>query len=111
MQTVIVEKEVPATKQVLTVGVAEDALALDPPADWSPVATWMISNMFDCLVWRGRVTHTGFEPVLAESWEVLDGKVTTEPDKGYYYFWATVNGNKVYVQTPIARTYIEEVIK
>ena len=56
-----------------------------------------------------RVTYADGEH--AKSWEVLDGKVTTEPDKGYYYFWATVNGNKVYVQTPIARTYIEEVIK
>jgi len=26
-----------------------------------------------------------------------------------YYFWARVDGKKVYVQTPIARTYIEEV--
>ncbi|MFV2058379.1 MAG: hypothetical protein ACC707_18085 [Thiohalomonadales bacterium] len=44
-----------------------------------------------------------------KSWLVKDGKVTTEPTKGYYYFWATVNGNKQYVQTPIARSYIEEV--
>jgi len=44
-----------------------------------------------------------------KSWMVKDGKVTTEPAKGYYYFWATVNGKKVYVQTPIGRTYIEEV--
>jgi hypothetical protein len=39
---------------------------------------------------------------------VLDGKVTSEPGKGYYYFWATKEGNKFYVQTPIGRTYIEE---
>ncbi len=54
-----------------------------------------------------RVTYADGEH--AKSWEVLDGKVTTEPDKGYYYFWATVKGKKVYVQTPIARTYIEEI--
>jgi len=41
-------------------------------------------------------------------WLVKDGKVTTEPAKGYYYFWATVDGKRRYVQTPIARTYIEE---
>ena len=43
------------------------------------------------------------------TWEVRGGKVTTEPDKGYYYFWAKVDGKNVYVQTPIARTYIEEI--
>jgi hypothetical protein len=43
------------------------------------------------------------------TWEVKQGKVTSEADKGYYYFWARVNGENVYVQTPIARTYIEEI--
>lgn len=44
-----------------------------------------------------------------KSWIVKDGKVTTEPAKGYYYFWAQVEGKKIYVQTPILRTYIEEI--
>ncbi len=44
-------------------------------------------------------------------WTVKGGKVTTEPSKGYYYFWAQVDGKKHYVQTPIARTYIEEIGK
>lgn len=44
-----------------------------------------------------------------KQWEVRDSKVTSDPDKGYYYFWALENGEKVYVQTPIARTYIEEI--
>ena len=44
----------------------------------------------------------------AKSWEVKQGKVTSEPAKGYYYFWATQDDKKIYVQTPIARTYIEE---
>lgn len=43
-----------------------------------------------------------------KSWEVRGGKVTSEPAKGYYYFWARVDGKKRYVQTPIDRTYIEE---
>lgn len=43
-----------------------------------------------------------------KSWTVKDSKVTSEPQKGYYYFWAVENGKKTYVQTPIARTYIEE---
>ena len=42
------------------------------------------------------------------SWQVIGGKVTSEPGKGYYYFWANEGGKKLYVQTPIARTYIEE---
>jgi len=54
-----------------------------------------------------RVTYADGEHV--KSWMVKDGKVTSEAEKGYYYFWALVNGKKVYVQTPIARTYIEEV--
>lgn len=43
------------------------------------------------------------------TWVVKDGKITSEPEKGYYFFWALKNGKKIYVQTPIARTYIEEV--
>ncbi len=43
-----------------------------------------------------------------KSWIVKDGKVTSEPAKRYYYFWARQNGEKIYVQTPIGRTYIEE---
>ena len=43
-----------------------------------------------------------------KSWTVLDGKVTSEPAKGYYFFWATDQGKKYYVQTPIERSYIEE---
>lgn len=54
-----------------------------------------------------RVTYADGEHV--KSWLVKDGKVTTEPGKGYYYFWASVDGKSVYVQTPINRTYIEEI--
>lgn len=43
-----------------------------------------------------------------QTWEVRDGKVTSEPAKGYYYFWTRIEGRKRYVQTPIDRTYIEE---
>ena len=44
-----------------------------------------------------------------KTWEVKNGKVTSDSQKGYYYFWAKVNGKSVYVQTPIGRTYIEEI--
>ncbi len=40
---------------------------------------------------------------------VRDGKVTSEPAKGYYYFWAREGDRKYYVGTPIARAYIEEI--
>ena len=53
-----------------------------------------------------RVTYADGSHV--KSWEIQDGKVTSEPAKGYYYFWATKDGKKIYVQTPILRTYIEE---
>jgi hypothetical protein len=61
--------------------------------------TWLEGNY--------RVTFA--EGSHVRSWEVRGGKVTTEPEKGYYYFWAKVDGRNVYVQTPIARTYIEEI--
>lgn len=61
--------------------------------------TWLEGNY--------RVTYADGSHV--KSWMVDDGKVTSEPQKGYYYFWAKVEGKKVYVQTPIGRTYIEEI--
>lgn len=50
------------------------------------------------------VTYTDNKVVL--TWEVISGKVTTRGV--YYFFWATVEGEKVYVQTPIARTIIQQ---
>lgn len=54
-----------------------------------------------------RVTYADGEHV--KSWIIRDSKVTSEPAKGYYYFWTRVDGKKRYVQTPIARSYIEEI--
>ena len=54
-----------------------------------------------------RVTYADGSHV--KSWVVRNGKVTSEPGKGYYFFWAEGNGGKRYVQTPIGRTYIEEI--
>jgi len=54
-----------------------------------------------------KVTFT--EGTHIKTWIIKDGKVTTEPAKGYYYFWTNVDGKKRYVQTPIARSYIEEI--
>lgn len=53
-----------------------------------------------------RVTYADGSHV--KSWEVRNGKVTSEPEKGYYFFWTNIEGKKSYVQTPIARSYIEE---
>jgi len=54
-----------------------------------------------------RVTYADGSHV--KSWEVRQGKVTSEPEKGYYFFWVLKDGKKYYVQTPIARSYIEEI--
>lgn len=43
-----------------------------------------------------------------KTWVIKDGKVTSEPQKGYYFFWTQVDGKNVYVQTPIENSYIEE---
>lgn len=61
--------------------------------------TWLEGNY--------RVTYA--EGNHVKSWIVRDAKVTSEPQKGYYYFWAVIDGKKMYVQTPIQRTYIEEI--
>ena len=58
---------------------------------------------------EGDYRVTFVEGSHVRTWEVRDSKVTSEPDKGYYYFWAKVDGKNVYVQTPIARSYIEEI--
>ena len=43
-----------------------------------------------------------------KEWVVIGGKVTSDPQKGYYFFWVKEGGKKRYIQTPIARTVIEE---
>ena len=55
----------------LTIGMNELVTSLDPPTDWAIAATWIHTNMFDCLVWRNRET-ADFEPWLAESYENID---------------------------------------
>ena len=61
--------------------------------------TWLEGNY--------RVTYADGEHV--KSWEVRDSKVTSEPEKGYYFFWVKKGEQRYYVQTPIARSYIEEI--
>jgi len=61
--------------------------------------TWLEGNY--------RVTYADGNHV--KSWEIRDGKVTSEPGKGYYYFWVKKDGKRLYVQTPIGRSYIEEI--
>ena len=58
---------------------------------------------------EGDYKVTFAEGAHIKTWIIKSGKVTTEPAKGYYYFWAIVDGKKRYVQTPIARSYIEEI--
>ncbi len=40
-----------------------------------------------------------------KTWNVRDGKITSVPEKGYYFFFV----NKQYVQVPIGMCIIEEV--
>ena len=61
---------------------------------------------------QNRLTRLGvtwLEGEHVKSWVIHDSKVTSEPEKGYYFFWIREDGRKYYVQTPIARTYIEEI--
>ena len=61
--------------------------------------TWLEGNY--------RVTYA--DGAHVKVWEVRNGKVTSEPEKGYYFFWVKDGNQRYYVQTPIARSYIEEI--
>lgn len=63
-------------ERVLTVGLRELVTSFDYPYDWAIVATWIHSNIGDCLVWRDRETAE-FVPWLAESWENVDDTTWT----------------------------------
>jgi hypothetical protein len=53
------------------------------------------------------ITHNGYSAMNV--WLVIDGKVTSEPDKGYYHTRAAgFSGKTIYLQIPIANTEIEE---
>ncbi len=53
------------------------------------------------------ITHNGYSGMNV--WLVIDGKVTSEPDKGYYHTRAAgVSGKTIYLQIPMANTEIEE---
>ena len=56
-----------------------------------------------------KVTYAGYSG--DKVWFVKSGKVTSVPDKGYYFFWVSdsKSDNKKYVQVPINDTYIEEI--
>ncbi len=56
-----------------------------------------------------KVTYAAFSG--DKVWVVNGGKITSEPEKGYYFFWATQpdSKNKTYVQVPMASTIIEEI--
>lgn len=55
------------------------------------------------------ITHHGMSGL--DAWIVIDGKVTSEPSKGYYHTRVRVNGGKTaYIQLPITNTVIEEFV-
>ena len=55
------------------------------------------------------ITHYGMSGTNA--WLVLKGKVTSEPDKGYYHTRVLTNAKKTaYLQLPMVNTVIEEYI-
>jgi len=59
---------------------------------------------------EGNYKVTFVEGSHIKTWNIVDSKVTSDAQKGYYYFWARDEaGKKFYVQTPIIRTYIEEI--
>ncbi|MEP1741508.1 MAG: hypothetical protein ABJI60_12000 [Kangiellaceae bacterium] len=53
------------------------------------------------------ITHNGYSGMNV--WLVIDGKVTSEPEKGYYHTRAAgVSKKTIYLQVPMANTEIEE---
>lgn len=63
----------PTGDKRVVIGQGELVSSFDPPTDWAIAATWIHSNLGDCLVWKDRDTGD-FVPWLAESWDVLDGQ-------------------------------------
>jgi peptide/nickel transport system substrate-binding protein len=61
----------PQPKKRLTVAFQELVTSFDPPFDWAIVATWIHSNISDCMVWRDRETGK-FIPWLAERWQKIN---------------------------------------
>jgi hypothetical protein len=61
----------------------------------------------------GDYTVTHYAYTGDKVWTVESGKITTEADKGYYFFWATIKGtsNKAYVQVPIEATSIQQIFE
>lgn len=43
---------------------------------------------------------------FAKPFHVDNGKITSEPEKGYYIYYPTINGEKRLVQSPIQTTTI-----
>ncbi len=60
-----------AAPTTVTVAFSGLVTSFDPPTDWDIVATWIHSNIGDCLVWRDRKTGA-FVPWLAERWQRIN---------------------------------------
>jgi peptide/nickel transport system substrate-binding protein len=58
----------PAPRKRVVVGQGELLTSFDYPYDWNIAATWIQSNIGDCMVWKDRKTSK-FAPWLAERWE------------------------------------------
>ncbi|HIF18039.1 MAG TPA: hypothetical protein EYG50_09845 [Cycloclasticus sp.] len=58
---------------------------------------------------EGDYKVTFIEGSYKKEWAVKESKVTSDPQKGYYFFWVKKDGKSKYVQVPIARTIIEEI--
>jgi len=57
----------PPTRRIV-IGQGELVSSFDYPTDWAIAATWIHSNIGDCLVWKDRKTSE-FVPWLAERWQ------------------------------------------
>jgi len=53
-------------------------------------------------IYGGDFKVTYVDDSFTRTWIIKKGKVTSEPKKGYYFFWATVNGKKKYIHHDIA---------
>jgi peptide/nickel transport system substrate-binding protein len=63
----------PAPRKRVVIGQSELLTSFDYPTDWNIQATWIQSNIGDCLVWKDRKTGR-FVPWLAERFERVNDK-------------------------------------
>lgn len=110
----------------VVVAQAEDVASWDPPQDWNTAPHWIMSNAYDCLLFRTR-SGDNFMPKLAERWERIndltmrfhlrrnvkfhDGSDFTAEDVRYHYMRIRDGSREQYIVQPQYQFFSDIVIR